>query len=402
MPHALAVGLGRTDYFHADRTQEKTLKLISFVTAWGIVGAISGSALADRDSSFDPNNIMVPGTDLRIQINQVTFTLEVEQHGISAPVPIPLSPGSADISTNVKRVRRVGEDVEFTVEQNCSKPLRLKLPVAHLRARIANVRGLKHHKAGRFDQAIQEFSAALGLDPTAAVIASNLACAQARAGQSEAAATTLEVLGRDNPAWVTWRLATDPDLSSLATHPRLTTFVTPRSKTITIADLGHARIALSPHHLVAHRRTVGSHGRGVIVDVVRLTDSRTGAVAVDLSVRNNEERAATERILSVLGFVTDGILVVTAPGEASQDFRARMKRELPGTGMQVIFASSGTRVMAGAHVVASEPLRDLQDDDLVPARWVGRVPGALVLSTYAPDRRGCIAETLDARVVPDK
>lgn len=375
------------------------LKFISFVTAWGIVGAISGSALAERDRSFDPDGVMVPGTDLRIQINQATFVLEVGQDGVSAPVPIPLAPGFADLSTDVTRVRRVGEDVELTVEQNCSKPLRLKLPVAHLRARIANVRGLKHHKAGRFDQAIEEFSAAQGLDPTAAVIASNLACAQARAGQSEAAATTLEVLGRDNPAWVTWRLATDLDLSSLAAHPRLTTFVTPRPKTITIADLEHARIALSPLHLVAHRRTVVSHGAGVTVDVVRLTDSRTGAVVVDLSVRNKEERAVTERILSVLGFVTDGIIVATAPGEDSEDFRARIKRELPGTGMQVVFSSSGTRVMAGARVIASEPLPDVE---VVPARWVGRVPGALVLSTYAPDRRGCIAETLDARVVPDK
>jgi hypothetical protein len=210
---------------------------------------------------------------------------------------------------------------------------------------------------------------------------------------------TLEVLGRDNPAWVTWRIATDPDLSSLAAHPRLTAFVTPRPKTITVADLEHARIALSPLHLVAHRRTVVSHGAGVTVDVVRLTDSRTGAVVVDLSVRNKEERAVAERILSVLGFVTDGIIVATAPGEDSEDFRARIKRELPGTGMQVVFSSSGTRVMAGARVIASELLPDVE---VVPPRWVGRVPGALVLSTYAPDRRGCIAETLDARVVPDK
>jgi len=302
------------------------VKLVALVVAWGTVAALSGSALADRGRSFDHEGIMVPGTDLRIQIDRVMMVLEVEQNSIRAPIPIALAPGFADIPISAQRVRRVGEDVEITVEQNCSKPLRLKMPVAHLRARIANVRGLKHHKARRFDQAIGEFEAALGLDPTAAVIASNLACAQALAGLSEVAATTLEVLGKRNPAWVTWRLAADPDLLSITAHPNLAAFVTRSPGSVTLAELEHARIAISPHQLVAYRRTVVSHGNGVSVDVVRLADSRTGAVLVDLSVRSGQQRTIAKSVLSILGFVTEGIVVATVPDEMSEYFRARMVR----------------------------------------------------------------------------
>jgi len=88
------------------------------------------------------------------------------------------------------------------------------------RARDANTAALKAHRAGRFEESARGFEEAVGLSPGYALARFNLACARARLGQLDAAATELAPLLERDPSEFEPRFLEDEDLAALRDAPQ--------------------------------------------------------------------------------------------------------------------------------------------------------------------------------------
>jgi tetratricopeptide (TPR) repeat protein len=86
---------------------------------------------------------------------------------------------------------------------------------------MLNGEALEAHAAGRFEEAAAGFAAAARLDPSFELTHTNLACALNRLGRSREALATLAPLLRDNPVLAYSKIASDPDLQSLAAAPEI-------------------------------------------------------------------------------------------------------------------------------------------------------------------------------------
>ncbi len=273
------------------------MKSLTLLILLGLVvhDAVARACDRDRDDFF------VRGTDLCIPNDD--GPVSVMQGTVRVELPMPLEAGVTYQPMYVQKVGRSGDVVTILIDQACGRPFRLKFTVAQLEARLANSRGLVHHRAKRFAEAAAEFGKAAALDPDHATFATNLACAHALAGALESAATTLTTLAATNRPWVVWKLVSDPELASLLTHAAIVPLLT-ATGTFTLRALDAVGIGIVPKAWAVHRRTIGSHGGGTISDVLRVVDLVTGKVRFEIGVR---DVAAVERFFAVMGFTDEGV-----------------------------------------------------------------------------------------------
>lgn len=136
------------------------------------------------------------GTDLCISNHD--GAVSVAHGNLRVALPLPLKAGKVYQPMSVLNVGRNGDSVTVLVEQSCGRNFRLRFTVAQLNARIANARGLVHHRAKRFAEAAVDFAEASELDPGNAMFATNLACAQALAGSLDSAVAVITKLAATN------------------------------------------------------------------------------------------------------------------------------------------------------------------------------------------------------------
>src|SRR5262249_42408172 len=129
-----------------------------------------------------------------------------------------------------------------SVGYNCGQEQTFKFSAAFLEARIENAAALKLHVDKRHAEAAAGFARAVALDPDWELAITNLAAAQALAGQKAEAVATLARLLDKNPAWLAWRLVADPELASVAGAPELAAVTRPTGSA-TAADLDKVPIA---------------------------------------------------------------------------------------------------------------------------------------------------------------
>jgi hypothetical protein len=89
-------------------------------------------------------------------------------------------------------------------------------------ARKANREGLEHHRAGRFEQALARFEAAIGKSSDHDLARYNLACALARRARVEESIAQLDVLVPRDPRRFVARVRTDEDLAAVRESPAWT------------------------------------------------------------------------------------------------------------------------------------------------------------------------------------
>jgi tetratricopeptide (TPR) repeat protein len=144
----------------------------------------------------------------------------------------------------------------------------LTLELSVIAARMLNAAALEHHRAGRYEEAARGFAAAVALDARFALARSNWACALARLGRTREALDALASLLRDNPVFAYAKVATDPELQSLASAAEL-------------RALEASPAPVIAHEALAHQPLVGLGGR-VLAVPVRSPSWGTGAVRIDL------------------------------------------------------------------------------------------------------------------------
>lgn len=114
--------------------------------------------------------------------------------------------------------------IELSYEDSCCHPDPPPQRVQEhsfdaLEARLTNVSGLRHHRAGRFEKAAAAFSSAARLDPSFELATTNLACALARSGKVTGALQALESKLRTDPIGTYLHILEDPDLQPLLRSP---------------------------------------------------------------------------------------------------------------------------------------------------------------------------------------
>jgi hypothetical protein len=101
------------------------------------------------------------------------------------------------------------------------------VPVGELAAHVYNDTGLAHHKRGDYVRAAELFKRAAFANPTFALAAYNLACADARMGSPEAEAALALAVTRD-PEGTRKKAASDSDLDGVRAAPWFSKVMSPQ------------------------------------------------------------------------------------------------------------------------------------------------------------------------------
>jgi hypothetical protein len=163
----------------------------------------------------------------------------------------------------------------------------------------------------KYDEASGYFAAAMAMDPTVPLYASNLLVAQVKAGKLEDADKTLATAGKQNVAWFAWRLEVDPALASIKSRPSVKALypTTPgKARAPTLADA----YAISPLGLAATRTASGEGGSGAELPMeVSFTEITSGREVLRLSMgkggKVDAEQALVDKLLVQLGFTFEGM-----------------------------------------------------------------------------------------------
>jgi len=207
------------------------------------------------------------------------------------------------------------------------------VPLAELEAKFENADGETVMKKKKYEEAAGYFAAAVALDPSEPLYASNLLLAQVKGGKLEDADKTIASAGKQHVAWFAWRLEVDPGLASIKSRPSVKALypTTPgKARSPTLADA----FAISPLGLAATRTASGEGGSGAELPMeVSFTEITSGREVLRLPMgkggKVDAEQALVDKLLVQLGFTFEGMFQDIRQGRShsTQDGRAMLVTE---------------------------------------------------------------------------
>jgi hypothetical protein len=322
--------------------------------------AVAVLLAAAAPAHADSKTAAVPGTDLVLTLEG---GLRVHEGDVSAPIPVEQT--WPDILLAID-VAVDGESVDIGLQGNCTGGAEVKTTIHGLRARIANVKALHLHEQQKWEDAAAGFAQALALDPTFELASLNLASAQARGGNRDAAIATLLALAARNPTLVAWRSRVDPDLAELAAAPELARFsaATPSALDPSAAagPIYSARLGVWAYvHELGNAMADPVEDLHMEPDELRVYDVKSGKLVVREAFHGDAAQIAA---LRALGFSDEGI----EPLGAREPFRAEgdWKSYFGHAGLGVLYVGGALRVLRGDHMYLETDTEDPRSAWLIP------------------------------------
>lgn len=210
-----------------------------------------------------------------------------------------------------------------------------KVTLQQIEAKFENADGETVMAKKKYEEASGYFAAAMAMDPTVPLYASNLLVAQVKNGKLEDADKTINTAGKQHVAWFAWRVAVDPALASIksrASVKKVLHAATPgKARSPTLADA----FAISPFGLAATRTASGEGGSGAeFPSELSFTDIASGREVLRLPIGKggkvvDAEQALVDKLLVQLGFTFEGMFQDIRQGRShsTNDGRAMLVTE---------------------------------------------------------------------------
>jgi len=206
---------------------------------------------------------------------------------------------------------------EITISgTRCKKKLtgdqtKQKVTLQQIEAKFENADGETVMAKKKYEEAAGYFAAAMAMDPTVPLYASNLLLAQVKGGKLADADRTLATAGKQNVAWFAWRLEVDPGLASIKARASVKALFPKepgKARSPTLADA----YAISPLGLAATRTASGEGGSGAELPTeVSFTEISSGREVLRLPMgkggKVDAEQALVDKLLVQLGFTFEGM-----------------------------------------------------------------------------------------------
>jgi hypothetical protein len=361
--------------------------LAALPTLLGALATAAGSAHAEPAiGSPQIRPVAVSGTDLVFRMRQ--GDLVITRGKVHAPLPLELAYPDEILGVEVRTDEAT---VTTLVDTNCQGRRTVSFTRAALEARIENAAAMTLKGQKQWSAATAGFARALKLDPALREAATNLAAAQVRAGEADAAVATLVAAGARDPVWVVWRLAVDPDLASVASAPALTSLRPRKPAHSVLAEMPKTNVAYSPERrLVAWEHEVENEMSDRTFSALWIADATTGLVSARLSDDGGRrDRAAIDATLGALGFDTAG--VVSSEVEDNGDNGDAPRTRLPKTGLTVVFKRETVRLLRGRKTVGQGRFTAVPNDTDHHSKglWAARLPGAVLVGADVNIGDGC-------------
>lgn len=237
---------------------------------------------------------------------------------------------------------------EITISgSRCKKKLtgdqtKQKVALQQIEAKFENADGETVMAKKKYEEASGYFAAAMAMDPTVPLYASNLLVAQVKGGKLADADKTLATAGKQHVAWFAWRLEVDPALASIKSRPSVKALypTTPgKARSPTLADA----FAISPLGLAATRTASGEGGSGAELPMeVSFTEITSGREVLRLPMgkggKVDAQQALVDKLLVQLGFTFEGMF---------QDIR-QGRSQSTSDGRAILVSDSGIAFQKGS------------------------------------------------------